>query len=1389
MSINNSFRKLTALLDQQKFEILPRYTTVIESIVNKYSPEAEMYFLKEPDIQSYFNELANTGIYDNIKEVNDSSREIFQKAFHIFGNSEDVSVVKNYVLQQDSYFSSADTSRKDTWFLLKIARILRILVDNKITGAKVNVQSLCCKIIYEIFSYTILQPNYVPTKFNKGLLSYKIGNNTIEFDKILQESKDSLESEKLNIVLITCRAFASVFQSDEKTFTEFTTFLSFYVAKLKQLDIRSLKPAYYKIYKPRTYNEMLLKNLKIVKFQRATSYKFENGFEPSDEENDNYYTTLKSMEAAFSIHLRSTCFMNLEDRFNNNKLRHCITQHSVITEEDVSSISSITTNSPFYFLSLGVEGADVQQVHLKDFMSSLEMFRKVLDALLKTSGDDDSGDDVSPIELYRFGGIIINIKELVKTCKRYNRKLVGQNYRPISYTRRGRINERIITDRNNDKNKWACENMAVLLSIDASYNIRNFATQNFERLLHHWTNVIVPHYTSNDNVQTFGTRMNLLNFDDNEDSKLVYLVNDIDKYIEVFFALFNWVYKKTDLKINRGVTKGIENLINNEFVQMKKNGVFPIYDPYQLMAGRKPRSQVDQSDVFRNLVYGYPKDFRSSYKSLCEGLQEFYDDEETTLELALPELTRFMPSLHAKDETLLDMVSGKALPPGISARLGRRNRLRRLEQMSRERASQQSRPSQRTRARENIDTAIQQAEEVRQNLEEARENLSNRENAELRQVTAIQQMLELEERFNRLRRIRNLRRMRNLRRRRNEDRSRRNNGDRSDSRLSRLSRLRRRRRERMGEAQPHESSTTSSQSRNGSILYQWHAPNQSSSSIGRFQRLARKIRIKELLRRRQELLRRRRQELEQITQADSSSDSSSDSDSDSSSDSSSDSDSDSESSESITIQSLDLVANLVSFLDQDLVEDAIEGQEVVEAGGTLSSDQRIIQLLTANKVSKLMTIYFGTGIYPLLLFVFQNLMSSAQNLSVDEMMGFKHAKENRNERDPDAFFTYMNDIAEAESKGLFRNDSATNQTLARLTDKEILEYGKLIQREMNKMLKDAQVEEDVEDGVEIIDADDPANWVENQGIISDEVRNDNPTNTTAVENSATAVENSATAVENSAKAVENSAKAVEAVVTSETVVNAQYNMLMTLAKTINPNSLDPGQFINAKQGRPVTQFVPVWVIRNFMRRSEESPMSKIIQNTFNVNRGNLTDGQSLMPSERNIPVTATQLTNSGGRQLASQAEFMWNGNPTTCFSFNHDIPQNQLGYNDTITSLNSTSTVCLPGYAKDYDTRAMTLAANAINGARINMGQGQGDVELLSVMFSMVYRGTTNVLAFMTLGAGVLFAGMSMLESCPQDGKKIGSTMSHSKENIDDIINNMFAPPQKKGKSISDIRF
>ena len=34
--------------------------------------------------------------------------------------------------------------------------------------------------------------------------------------------------------------------------------------------------------------------------------------------------------------------------------------------------------------------------------------------------------------------------------------------------------------------------------------------------------------------------------------------------------------------------------------------------------------------------------------------------------------------------------------------------------------------------------------------------------------------------------------------------------------------------------------------------------------------------------------------------------------------------SNSESSESITIQSLDLVANLVSFLDQDLVEDAIE---------------------------------------------------------------------------------------------------------------------------------------------------------------------------------------------------------------------------------------------------------------------------------------------------------------------------------------------------------------------------------------------------------------------------------------------------------------------------------
>ena len=71
----------------------------------------------------------------------------------------------------------------------------------------------------------------------------------------------------------------------------------------------------------------------------------------------------------------------------------------------------------------------------------------------------------------------------------------------------------------------------------------------------------------------------------------------------------------------------------------------------------------------------------------------------------------------------------------------------------------------------------------------------------------------------------------------------------------------------------------------------------------------------------------------------------------------------------------------------------------------------------------------------------------------------------------------------------------------------------------------------------------------------------------------------------------------------------------------------------------------------------------------------------------------------------------------------------------------------------------------------------------------MVLRSTTNILTLVSLGAGAVFFGMSMLESCPQDGKKIGSTMSHSEENIDDIINNMFAPPQKKGKSISDIRF
>ena len=45
MSVENfdSFRTLGDLL-QDRFEIVPKYKVIVEYILNKYSPEAEMYY-------------------------------------------------------------------------------------------------------------------------------------------------------------------------------------------------------------------------------------------------------------------------------------------------------------------------------------------------------------------------------------------------------------------------------------------------------------------------------------------------------------------------------------------------------------------------------------------------------------------------------------------------------------------------------------------------------------------------------------------------------------------------------------------------------------------------------------------------------------------------------------------------------------------------------------------------------------------------------------------------------------------------------------------------------------------------------------------------------------------------------------------------------------------------------------------------------------------------------------------------------------------------------------------------------------------------------------------------------------------------------------------------
>ena len=486
-------------------------------------------------------------------------------------------------------------SKEKFALLCKLQRIYSILKSESKT--QINVQYLVSAVVYEMFLCTLINIS-IPTN---------IENDVKVYVKLIRDSKREL-------FLFICRMFVRLTYEKIKgtnKFEEFYTFLGIFLAKLDfdlpadddddDDDKRRRKQFYFYSY---SYEEMNSALLEQLSFEASLTNKdnFEVGYSSTDKFPDVYFLTLKQLQAALSSNdiASSMCFHTVDEIFFE------VGKIEGSRDDRLSVFAQIT----FPLVGSYKDGDKT----LEDHETSKSLFEAVVNALLEHKLPD--------ADYHRFDTLIVDIKELVKCCKRNSRKFVGETYRPLQLTDRGyRYTSNLsVGDENEQREKWACQNLAMILVLNASYGIRNLATNNLERLIFHWTRVIVPKYTDDANITAnASTEMNLLTDGNKANGKAE------DKFTELFLSLMVYSYNADPnlerLNVRAGTNLGLTQTFNAKYSQMLKNDMLPSFDPYQLLSGGTVTDvKFSEKTVFQICIYGYPENLSNPFYTLAGSL-------------------------------------------------------------------------------------------------------------------------------------------------------------------------------------------------------------------------------------------------------------------------------------------------------------------------------------------------------------------------------------------------------------------------------------------------------------------------------------------------------------------------------------------------------------------------------------------------------------------------------------------------------------------------------------------------------------------------------------------------------------------------------------------------
>lgn len=541
------------------------------------------------------NELLQRSTYTNEYEAKSEKKEY--KNLKYFQTIGDLSLVRSI----ENPLNIGEDYVKESQEFFKKARVAKIFVN----ASKVTMQQLVSSVLYEIFTYSFFYPPYIDNGWrltnNPNLATYSWQRGT----ERIRTSEVQTELEKIkpsDLLRFACKCFLVFYSNDIGLYRRFYKILIYFGKRLKIKDNSfpskiTADTGITEVGK-KTLDELEIELLQRIEFP-ATKDNWEIGMKSEHIDDDNYYNTLFNMTQWARKMLRTSGFLKSMDEIRPYTTNHDGAGDLLGDRND----SIIMTDENWVDKS--------ERITLYDCKSSKEMLEFIVKELLKEPAPEPS----TPKTLYRFGGIIIDTIKFREACERNYKKLVCENYRPVSWN--GRRYEKDPDWRENQK-KWARENMAVLLLLDASYGIRNYATQDFGSLINRWEK-IVQLYTRKDN---YDTEMNLLKTEKPPDKTM----NDkaVDKFC---MLLFTFILDKNnanpsksqELRLGPSVTN-IQTMISSEYQKIQKD--LRVYDPFQILSSSPRDVEVKTKDVFRVLHYGYPGDIRSIFKQLGERVNE-----------------------------------------------------------------------------------------------------------------------------------------------------------------------------------------------------------------------------------------------------------------------------------------------------------------------------------------------------------------------------------------------------------------------------------------------------------------------------------------------------------------------------------------------------------------------------------------------------------------------------------------------------------------------------------------------------------------------------------------------------------------------------------------------